>query len=76
MIKKNTKYSHRDLKKNAEKRDTVDSQDSHESVQTSVDGQSLRAFGQVYIKWYSEVTPGRSVQAGIDTAWKREKCLF
>lgn len=60
---KNTKYSHKD--KNSEKRDRADSQDSHESVQTSMggQGQSHRAFGQVYIKWSSEMTLERSVSS-------------
>lgn len=63
MIKKNTKYSHED--KNSEKRDRADSQDYHVSVQTSMggQGQSHRAFGQVYIKWSSEMTLERSVSS-------------
>lgn len=61
--KKNTKYSHED--KNSEKRDRADSQDYHVSVQTSMggQGQSHRAFGQVYIKWSSEMTLERSVSS-------------
>lgn len=60
---KNTMYSHGD--KNSEKGDRADSQDSHESVQTTLggQGQSHRAFGQGYIKWYSEMTLERSVSS-------------
>lgn len=60
---KNTMYSHGD--KNSEKGDRADSQDSHESVQTTLggQGQSHRAFGQGYIKWFSEMTLERSVSS-------------